>query len=90
MSDITQHSLEELEAKLIEHIQAEVEGRPHDEQDYRATRMAWCKAYKAKAAAEQQQEAVLLRMLRQVRLETAEQEADGSLSFSCGGSVGPA
>lgn len=83
MTDITRQSLEELEAKMKEHIQAEVDGRPFDEKVCRATRFAWCKAYKAKAAAEQQ-EAVLL-MLRQVRLETAKQEADGSLSFSFGG-----
>jgi len=83
MSDITQHSLEELEAKMKEHIQAEADGRPFDEQVCRATRFAWCNAYKAKVAAEQQE--AVLRILRQVRLETAKQEADGSLSFSFGG-----
>jgi len=83
MTDITRQSLEELEAKMKEYIQAELEERPVDEQDYRATRIAWCKAYKAKMAAEEQE--AVLRLLRQVRIETAKQEADGSLSFSFGG-----
>ena len=69
---------------MKEHIQAEAEGKPFDEQVCRATRFAWCKAYKAAKMAAEQQEAVL-RILRQVRLETAKQEADGSLSFSFGG-----